>query len=95
MFMCLDFVFVLYSFSIQFLSMWAYIHTPGIHTNAKLIYADYAMVYKNKQQQQQKQNKNQNMYGQKYVSKATSVHSQQQQQQKKVKKKCLKVQQLQ
>ena len=21
-------------------------HTPGIHTNAKLIYADYAMVYK-------------------------------------------------
>ena len=31
-------------FLIQFLSVWTYIHTPGIHTNAKLIYADYAMV---------------------------------------------------
>ena len=28
--------------------MWSYIHTPGIHTNAMLIYADYAMGYTHK-----------------------------------------------
>ena len=36
-----------------------YLHTPGIHTNAKLIYADYAMVYK-KLKQKPKPNKQTN-----------------------------------
>ena len=29
---------------IQFLSMWTCIHSPGVHTNATLTYADYAVV---------------------------------------------------
>ena len=34
--------------------MWAnkYMHTPGIHTNPKLIYADYAMVYKQEEEEE-------------------------------------------
>ena len=32
--------------------MWTCIHTPGIHTNAKLIYANYAMVYKEKKRKE-------------------------------------------
>ena len=36
-------------FFIQFLSKWTYIHTPGIHTNVKLIYADFSMVYQKQQ----------------------------------------------
>ena len=29
-------------------------YTPGIHINPKLIYADYAMVYKTKQKEKKK-----------------------------------------
>ena len=28
-------------------------YTPGIHTNPKLIYADYAMVYKKEEEESQ------------------------------------------
>ena len=35
--------------------MCTYIHPPGIHANAKLIYADYAIVYNNKKQTKTKQ----------------------------------------
>ena len=37
--------------------MWTckYMYTPGIHVNPKLIYADYAMVYKtNKKEKKRK-----------------------------------------
>ena len=50
---------------IQFLSKWTYIHTPGIHTNVKLICADYAMVLqkthtRNKRKNRQTKAKNNN-----------------------------------
>ena len=38
--------------------MWTYIHTPGVHTNAKLIYAAYAMMYQNRTQTNKTKNKN-------------------------------------
>ena len=46
---------------IQFLSMWTckYMYTPGIHINPKLIYADYAMVYKTKKKEKEKKRKKQ------------------------------------
>ena len=28
-------------------------YTPGIHTNPKLIYADYAMVYKKEEEEEE------------------------------------------
>ena len=74
-------------FLIQFLSKWTYIHTPGIHTNVKLIYADYAMVLQkttqetkektnnnNKKQKTHKQNRKKEE-GQKYIRKAKGRHT--------------------
>ena len=56
-------------------------YTPSIHTNPKLIYADYAMVYAKEEEEDKSQTSRKEEYGQKYISKATCIHSQQQQQQ--------------
>ena len=57
--------------------MWTYIHTPGIHTYVELIYADYAMVYQKTRTTPNitKGEKEKKKWGQKYISKATSIRN--------------------
>ena len=72
--------FFYHFFLINFLSMWTYIHTPGIHAYVEFIYADYAMVYQKNPKKTTTPNntnrtksKKRKRWGQKYISKATSI----------------------
>ena len=54
------YLFLNFIFKIQFLSTWTckYMYTPGIHTDLKLIYADYAMVYKVEEEEEEESQTN-------------------------------------